>query len=70
MDKLEKQEFATKGFMNIGISVQQNCGKKYLQELLRILNKISLEEDSYLAFPTEIHLIVSEEKEPLVAAYF
>lgn len=39
-------------------------------EMLKFLNKIGEEEESYLAFPSEIHLFVSEDKESIVSSYF
>lgn len=51
--KIDTQKLESKGFINIGISLNQYCGNKYLMELMRSINKI-IEEDSYLSFPSEI----------------
>lgn len=53
MDSIDKQELSSKGFLNIGISLNSTCSKKYFIELLKYFNKIE-NEDTYLAFPSEI----------------
>ncbi|KAL4473380.1 hypothetical protein ABPG72_015623 [Tetrahymena utriculariae] len=66
--KIDQQELYNKGFLNICISLNLNCGKKYMQEILKYLNKVS-DEDTYLSFPSEINLFMSEERESTISSY-